>query len=125
MTKTMNDPSRNCWKVRYLIIVLYFWSQPVTSQTNENVLNLMNDIFSHYSPKVRPVIRQDLPLILDVSFYLSSINEVSEVKEKLVTTGFITLEWIDELLRWSPADYNYTDRIFIPQVTSKGICFCP
>jgi hypothetical protein len=62
------------------------------------------------------VIRQDLLLTFDVSFYLSSINEVSEVNEKLVTTGFISLEWIDELLRWTPADYNYTDRIFIPQV---------
>lgn len=112
----MGVKSQNRWKIRNWIFIIFLWSHPVTSQTNQNVLKLMNDIFTNYSSKVRPMISQERPLPLDVSFYLSSINEVSEVKEKLVTTGYIMLEWIDELLRWTPEDYNYTEMIFIPQV---------
>ncbi|XP_048745959.2 neuronal acetylcholine receptor subunit alpha-5-like [Ostrea edulis] len=111
----MGVKSQNRWKIRNWIFIIFLWSHPVTSQTNQNVLKLMNDIFTNYSSKVRPMISQERPLPLDVSFYLSSINEVSEVKEKLVTTGYIMLEWIDELLRWTPEDYNYTEMIFIPQ----------
>lgn len=117
----MGVKSQNRWKIRNWIFIIFLWSHPVTSQTNQNVLKLMNDIFTNYSSKVRPMISQERPLPLDVSFYLSSINEVSEVKEKLVTTGYIMLEWIDELLRWTPEDYNYTEMIFIPQVIKSKI----
>jgi hypothetical protein len=73
-------------------------------------------LFLDYSPKVRPMLNQNDPLPLDVSFSLGSINEVNEVEEKLVTTGYLSLHWVDELLRWTPSDYNDTDLIFIPQV---------
>ncbi|XP_048745961.1 neuronal acetylcholine receptor subunit alpha-6-like [Ostrea edulis] len=101
--------------MRILMVTLCLWITTVTSQTNENTQTLINAIFTNYSSKVRPVINQEQPLPLDVSFYLSSINDVDEVKEKLVTTGYLSLTWTDELLRWTPADYNDTVIIFIPQ----------
>ncbi|XP_048748158.1 neuronal acetylcholine receptor subunit alpha-6-like [Ostrea edulis] len=101
--------------MRILIVIICLSIHRVTSQTNQNMQSLMNDIFSNYSPKVRPMVNQQDPLPLDVSFYLSSINEVNEVREKLVTTGYLSLTWTDELLRWTPSDYNNTDTIFIPQ----------
>ncbi|XP_048745960.2 neuronal acetylcholine receptor subunit beta-3-like [Ostrea edulis] len=101
--------------MRIRMVIVCFWITTVTSKTNENTRTLINDIFTNYSSKVRPVINQRDPLSLDVSFYLSSINEVDEVKGKLVTTGCLSLTWTDELLRWTPADYNGTDIIFIPQ----------
>lgn len=107
----------------YLIITvgltvafLCFSINPVTSQTSNDLKELVNDLFSSYSLKVRPVVNQQQPLLLDVSFYLSSINEVNEVKEKMVTTGYLDLLWTDELLEWTPADYNNTKQIFVPQV---------
>uniref|UniRef100_A0A8W8M3Q4 Neurotransmitter-gated ion-channel ligand-binding domain-containing protein n=1 Tax=Magallana gigas TaxID=29159 RepID=A0A8W8M3Q4_MAGGI len=106
----------------YLIITvgltvafLCFSINPVTSQTSNDLKELVNDLFSSYSLKVRPVVNQQQPLLLDVSFYLSSINEVNEVKEKMVTTGYLDLLWTDELLEWTPADYNNTKQIFVPQ----------
>lgn len=107
----------------YLIITvgltvafLCFSINPATSQTSNDLKELVNDLFSSYSLKVRPVVNQQQPLLLDVSFYLSSINEVNEVKEKMVTTGYLDLLWTDELLEWTPADYNNTKQIFVPQV---------
>lgn len=107
----------------YLIITvgltvafLCFSINPVTSQTSNDLKELVNDLFSSYSLKVRPVVNQQQPLLLDVSLYLSSINEVNEVKEKMVTTGYLDLLWTDEVLEWTPADYNNTKQIFVPQV---------
>ncbi|XP_061189916.1 neuronal acetylcholine receptor subunit alpha-6-like [Saccostrea echinata] len=94
---------------------MFCFIQSVTPQTNQNVQTLISDLFASYSSKVRPIVSQNQPVQLDVSFYLSSINEVNEVKEKLVTTGYLMLSWTDELLRWTPSDYNNTDTIFIPQ----------
>ncbi|XP_061189928.1 neuronal acetylcholine receptor subunit alpha-5-like [Saccostrea echinata] len=101
--------------MRILLITILFSIQTVTPQTNQNLQTLISDLFANYSSKVRPMIIQNQPVNLDVSFYLSSVNEVSEVKEKLVTTGYLMLSWTDELLRWTPSNYNNTDTIFIPQ----------
>ncbi|XP_061189901.1 acetylcholine receptor subunit alpha-L1-like [Saccostrea echinata] len=101
--------------MQIFMTITFLVIRSVAPQTNQNLQSLIDDLFSNYSPKVRPVINQHDPLPLDVSFYLSSVNEVSEVKEKLVTTGFLMLSWIDELLTWNPADYNETEMIFIPQ----------
>ncbi|XP_062575374.1 neuronal acetylcholine receptor subunit alpha-6-like [Saccostrea cucullata] len=101
--------------MRIILITILQSIHLVTPQTNENLKTLISDLFSNYSPKVRPMIIQSHPVPLDVSFYLSSVNEVSEVKEKLVTTGYLMLSWTDQLLRWTPSQYNNTDTIFIPQ----------
>jgi hypothetical protein len=102
--------------MKILLAIVCLGISSVTPQTNENVKALITTIFNNYTPKVRPVVNQGDPLPLDVSFYLSSINDVDEVKEKLVTTGYLSLLWTDELLRWTPSDYNGTEIIFIPQV---------
>lgn len=93
-----------------------FLIDSVTSQTSDDLKNLVDTLFDSYSSKVRPVVNQQHPLQLDVSFYVSSVNEVNEVDEKMVTTGYLELSWTDELLKWTPADYNNTDTIFVPQV---------
>lgn len=93
-----------------------FVIDPVTSQTSNDLKKLVDTLFASYSSKVRPVVNQQQPLQLDVSFYLSSVNEVNEVNEKMVTTGYLELSWTDELLQWTPANYNNTDTIFVPQV---------
>lgn len=96
---------------------------PVTSQTSNDLKNLVDTLFASYSSKVRPVVDQQQPLQLDVSFYLSSVNEVNEVKEKMVTTGYLELSWTDELLKWTPSNYNNTEFIFVPQVNIYSLIF--
>lgn len=112
----MDIPCETYPKINILMTCLSIWICSVNSQTNENLKTLQSDLFASYSSKIRPVINQLEPLQLDVSFYLSSVNEVNEVKEKMVTTGYLDLLWTDEHLKWTPADYNNTERIFVPQV---------
>ena len=109
-------------KIGIVVIILALFVKPISSQTNKDLKNLIDNIFASYTPKVRPMINQQHALTLDVSFYLSSITEVNEVKEKLVTTGYLELSWTDELLRWTPSDYNNTETIFVPQVQVNLDC---
>ena len=109
-------------KIGIVVIIMSLFVKPISSQTNKDLKNLIDNIFASYTPKVRPVVNQQHALTLDVSFYLSSITEVNEVKEKLVTTGYLELSWTDELLSWTPSDYNNTETIFVPQVQVNLDC---
>ena len=104
-------------------MTLCIWVCSVKTQTSGDLKQLISDVFNSYSNKIRPVLNQSDPLNLDVSFYLSSITEVNEVKEKLVTTGYLELSWTDEHLTWTPSDYNNTQEIFVPQVYKIKIQF--
>ena len=105
-----------------ILMTLCIWVCSVKTQTSGDLKQLISDVFDSYSNKIRPVLNQSDPLNLDVSFYLSSITEVNEVKEKLVTTGYLELSWTDELLGWTPSDYNNTETIFVPQVQVNLDC---
>ena len=50
-----------------------------------------------------------------VSFYLLAINELDEVAETMKTTGFLVIEWRDEFLTWTAADYGGIDYYHFPQ----------
>ena len=106
-----------CWTI---LMTLCIWVCSVKTQTSGDLKQLISDVFASYSNKIRPVLKQSDPLNLDISFYLSSITEVNEVKEKLVTTGYLELSWPDEHLTWTPSDYNNTQEIFVPQVYKKN-----
>lgn len=112
----MMNTSYSRFTLGITVTIVCFSIDPVTSQTSNDLKKLVNDLFSSYSLKVRPVVNQQQPLLLDVSFFLSSVIEVNEVKEKMVTTGFLSLLWIDEHLKWTPADHNNTKEICVPQV---------
>ena len=99
-------------KIGIVVTILALFVKPISSQTNKDLKNLIDNIFASYTPKY--MINQQHALTLDVSFYLSSITEVNEVKKKLVTTGYLELSWTDELLSWTPSDYNSTETILFP-----------
>ncbi|XP_061171697.1 neuronal acetylcholine receptor subunit alpha-7-like [Saccostrea echinata] len=99
----------------YFTFLLALFGRCVESQTPADVNSLMEDLFANYSHKVRPVSDQFSPIILDVSMFLCSVNQVDEVNEKLVTTGFLGLSWIDDLLQWDPVNRNDIKSIFLPQ----------
>ena len=50
-----------------------------------------------------------------VSFNLLAINKLDEVAETMRTTGFLLIEWRDEFLQWTPADYGGIDYYHFPQ----------
>lgn len=97
----------------------------VDCQTPDDVNMLLSDLFTNYNPRVRPVQNQMDPVVMDVSLYLFSVNEVDEVNEKLVTTGFLDLKWNDALLQWDPNSHNGIDLLNLPQVCTLVIFKLP
>jgi hypothetical protein len=87
----------------YLTVIMVFLGGYIRCQTPANVNNLRTDLFASYNPSVRPVSDQTNAIVLDVSLFLSSVNDVDEVNEKMVTTGYISLGWYDDLLQWTPS----------------------
>ncbi|XP_062571330.1 neuronal acetylcholine receptor subunit alpha-6-like [Saccostrea cucullata] len=68
-----------------------------------------------YDKKIRPVRDYDTAVEMDVSLFLFSINKLDEVQEKLVTTAYLELVWIDEYLAWDPDDHDDIEHFYIPQ----------
>lgn len=87
----------------------------VNSQTPVQVKSLVDNLLSNYDKRIRPMEDQTLPVTLDVSFSLISLIGVDEVNEKLETSGYLTIRWIDSLLTWDPDSNNGISKIFLPQ----------
>ena len=52
---------------------------------------------------------------VSVDFALVGINSLIDSDQKLTTTGYLTVQWKDELLTWTLADYNGITSILVPQ----------
>jgi hypothetical protein len=103
-------------------VLLVCLGRSIRCQTPADVNDVKTAKLGSYNPSVRPVSDQTDPIVLDVSLFLSSVNEVDEVNEKMVTTGYISLGWIDDLLQWSPATYNGVEEIHVWQVVTLQVC---
>ncbi|WAR30961.1 ACHA6-like protein [Mya arenaria] len=50
-----------------------------------------------------------------IEFYLLAINDLSETTETLKTTGFLSVNWNDAFLQWTPSDHGGIDLYHWPQ----------
>lgn len=91
----------------------------VEGNTSTKVNNLISTLLNDYDKRTRPVKDQQSTLSIDVSFYLSIVNDVDD---KLVTTGYLYLTWTDQNLAWDSAT-NDINWIYLNQV-SRGEDFC-
>lgn len=97
-------------------IVLFVFSPFASAISADVVKNLTKQLFetNAYDNTLRPAHDQMSPTDLKVSLYLSSLNKLDELEEKLITTAYLTLEWRDEFLTWDIASFP-VPRITIPQ----------
>lgn len=98
------------------VILLFCFSTLATALPADVVKNLTKQLFetNAYDNTLRPANDQMSPTDLKVSFYLSSLNKLDELEEKLITTAYLTLEWKDEFLTWDLTSFP-VPRITIPQ----------
>lgn len=78
---------------------------------------LMTKLFTTdgYNKEVRPSLNQSEPLRVDLDLFLVAVNGIDEVKQKLITTGFVDIYWKDEYLQWTPATYGNLSTIYVSQ----------
>lgn len=98
------------------LVVFLCFGGFVHPQTPADLSGLLVTIFDGYNNRIRPIQNQTEPILLDISMYLFSINEVDEVDKKLVTTGYLEVRWTDGLLKWDPNLWNRTVYLTVPQV---------
>lgn len=104
------------------LVAFLCFSGFVHSQTHADVKSLKNYLFDHYDPRIRPIQDKTQTILLDISMFLFSINDVDEVNKKLMSTGYLEVSWVDELLQWSMDLWNNTDYLNVPQVYFFHVC---
>lgn len=92
------------------LLLLYFsfafLLSGVDGSTPAQVNNLISTLLQGYDKRTRPVTDQDKAVKVDISFYLSIVNDIDEVAEKFVTTGWLHLSWTDQNLVWDSTTNN-------------------
>lgn len=88
----------------------------VDGSTPAQVNNLISTLLQGYDKRTRPVNDQDKAVKIHISFYLSIVNDIDEVAEKFVTTGWLSLSWTDQNLVWDYAANHDIYSIHLNQV---------
>lgn len=87
-----------------LVIVLAFSTfGTVLGVPATDYKSLQKTLMTDYSNKVRPVQDQDDTVYVMTSFILADLNDVDAVQQRLVTTAYLRIVWIDEFLKWDKA----------------------
>ncbi|WAR22373.1 ACHB-like protein [Mya arenaria] len=111
--KQMKCPQLFLFVVSFCFLgVRFTWAQ-----SSADVVALKTQLFTtnSYNTKVRPVTDSDTTTTVTLDYALVGINSFNDADQKLTTTGFLTIKWTDEMLTWTPADYNNIQSLLIPQ----------
>ena len=107
-----------------LILKIVFWSMIDATHLNytiEEAKNLSKTLFNGYSNKIRPIWNQGESLPISVSYWLSAVNEISAVQQKMTTTGYLSVKWTDVSLQWSVEETGI-DTMLFNQVSILSVC---
>lgn len=91
--------------------------------TLQDQKNLQDQMLNGYRKTLRPILDQDRPVIVNISFTFNNIHNYDEVSGLFAFTGRLYLSWKDESIGWDPKDYgNATatrlpvDEMWIPNI---------
>lgn len=85
----------------------------VHAHTYDDEQNLRHSILANYTPAIRPVIQQSQPTTVMVEFRLNEILSFDDRAGVLKTICILTLQWMDEKIRWNASIYDI-GMIFLP-----------
>lgn len=85
----------------------------VHAHTYDDEQNLRHSILANYTPAIRPVIQQSQPTTVMVEFRLIEILSFDDRAGVLKTICILTLQWMDEKIRWNASIYDI-GMIFLP-----------
>ncbi|XP_071109829.1 neuronal acetylcholine receptor subunit beta-2-like [Haliotis cracherodii] len=75
---------------------------------------LYNDLLERYKPYIRPRKNPNDTVDVMVSYSMTSVEALDENMQTVASSGFLTLEWTDELLTWNPSEYGGIQYVNIP-----------
>ncbi|XP_029646618.2 acetylcholine receptor subunit alpha-like 2 [Octopus sinensis] len=102
--------------VQYLVLFLtIFLSIVNTDPMYEDELRLNGKLLSNYTKHIRPVINLTTSVDINAELYLDELYDLDFVNSILKARFWSELQWMDELLRWNPLNYNNITRIYLPK----------
>ncbi|XP_013387732.1 acetylcholine receptor subunit gamma-like [Lingula anatina] len=87
-----------------------------TESLNTTSDRLYKDLLSpDYNKYIQPLYNETAETDVGVSIDLSQIKEVSEQKQSITTSVWISAVWSDYRLQWDPLLYDNVTKVFLPQ----------
>lgn len=103
-----------CWKLQ--AVLLFFVTvegEHLSFIPADDYSYLMNLLLHGYSKKIRPVFDQSKSVDMAVSLWISSINDVIVVEQKMVVSAYVQVTWRDERLSWNATQWGIHTMQFI------------
>ena len=98
-----------------LFLIVFMSSVPVHGQDYSNAFNLRSDVLTGYDKSIRPLLNQIDIVHVNISYDIGGIQEINEMDGSVRVLMQFEYTWIDERIRWNPADYNNTYTILLPK----------
>merc|ERR1711990_18752 len=101
----------------YLLSALLLLPLLVTSATGaqraaEN--QLMTSLLANYNSMFIPVLNSSVPIVVNMETMLKKIVEYDYERGILTSLVWLDFQWMDEYLKWNPADYEGITQIQLP-----------
>ena len=87
------------------------------AQTNRDYEAVSRVLFiqGNYNKNVLPKQNSTMPVFLEISLTFLGLEEIDETKEKMVSTGYLEMSWLDPGLSWPPELWGNVRQISVLQ----------
>ncbi|XP_060559571.1 5-hydroxytryptamine receptor 3A-like [Ruditapes philippinarum] len=83
----------------------------IECHTIRDTNRLLREKLADYNKNTRPTFDQSKPTVVNYRLEIIYIQEFDEVKQKFSFNGLPRLSWIDEEMKWNPAEYGGLDSL--------------
>ncbi|KAH3709945.1 hypothetical protein DPMN_069459 [Dreissena polymorpha] len=80
----------------------------------QTMKSLYGAVLDGYDTRIRPINNQSAAVYVNTKFVPQSLLEFDTSEQKFSMLGYFRITWIDEVIRWDPANYNGVDSLKIP-----------
>merc|ERR1712233_261566 len=75
---------------------------------------LMTSLLANYNSMFIPVLNSSVPIVVNMETMLKKIVEYDYERGILTSLVWLDFQWMDEYLKWNPADYEGITQIQLP-----------
>ena len=84
-----------------------------TANTKAEALHTF--LVNTHNKDIPPCIGCGVPLQINVTFHLTSLNDLDEVRGQMNSIGYLTVSWHDDRIAWDPMNYSGIASMMLPR----------
>ncbi|XP_031567053.1 neuronal acetylcholine receptor subunit alpha-2-like isoform X2 [Actinia tenebrosa] len=89
-----------------LLLCVFIQTSDAVVKSDDDELQLVNDLFTNYSKEVRPVKEKESAIVVKFGIAYTQLVELDEKNQVLVSNVWIRQSWNNHLLRWNSSHYG-------------------